>query len=74
MVRQEGYSLLFPNGIPPERIFTRFGPDPREISLVVFGKRDNRDRWVDYTGPLLDFSDSGDVTLEVKHGKVFRSP
>ncbi len=74
VVRQEGYSLLFPNGIPPERIFTRFGPDPREISLVVFGKRDNRDRWVDYTGPLLDFSDSGDVTLEVKHGKVFRSP
>ena len=74
VVKNEGYSLLFPNGIPPERIFTRIGPDRREISLVVFGKRDNRERWTDCEIPLLDVSDQNDVTFEVKPGNVSRYP
>lgn len=74
VVRNEGYSLLFPNGIPPERIFTRTGPDQREISLVVFGRRDDRERWADLEIPVLDLSDRNDVTLEIRQGKVSYYP
>lgn len=74
VVKNEGYSLLFPNGIPPERIFTRTGPDRREISLVVFGKRDEWERWADYEIPVLDISDRNDVTLEIKQGMVSYYP
>ena len=74
VVENEGYSLLFSNGIPPERIFTRTGPDKREISLVIFGKRDDRERWTDYEIPLLDVSDRNDLTLEIKPGRVSYYP
>jgi hypothetical protein len=61
--------LLFPNGIPPERIFVRNGIDPEKISLLILGKRDDPVRWNTYRTehaeqlPVFDRTDSIDTSF-----------
>lgn len=76
IIEQGEIRLLFPNGIPPERIFYRGGPEPDEITLVILGKRDEISLWEDYRESarlklqLQDFSDEGDVMLIIKKGQL----
>lgn len=37
--------LLFPNGIPPERIYRRAGLHPEAVSLVLLGAKDDPSQW-----------------------------
>lgn len=68
LVESEEIWLLFPNGIPPERIFTRNGPDEQKVSLVIFGKRDDQSRWKDHLLPALDLSGTVNNSLVLKNG------
>lgn len=67
----EGKRILFPNGIPAERIFSREGIRLSEIDLVVLGKRDDAAIWKDISNShggrptLLDRSEEGSVTLYI---------
>ena len=69
IIEDRGWKLLFPNGVPPERIFTRSGPDLNEITLVVLGARDNPGLWDAFAAghgnrpQRIRFSDSYDVSL-----------
>ncbi len=45
--------LLFPNGIPPERIFTRGGLSAEDISLTVLGAKDDIQLWEGYTAAAV---------------------
>lgn len=57
--------LLFPNGVPPERIFSAKRIRPETISLAVLGIRDDAALWQDAgTGiPLFDRSEHNTTTL-----------
>ena len=76
LIEGEGIQLLFPNGVPPERIFTRNGIDSREISLVLLGMRDNKSIWEEFQTEssfcpeIRDFSEDGDVTLVLRRGEL----
>ncbi len=39
--------LLFPNGIPPERVYSRAGLYPESVSLVLLGAKDDPAQWPD---------------------------
>lgn len=71
LVESEGITLLFPNGVPPERIFLRSGADERDISLVIFGRRDDQSRWKNHSCQFLDLSKSVNSTLVLKKGNIF---
>ena len=68
--------MLFANGVPPERIFSYNGADPREVTLVVLGKRDNEEKWAEFGTehggfPQVQcFSEIGDVRLILSKGKI----
>ena len=65
----EGKQVLFPNGIPMERIFSHEGPQLSDIDLVILGKRDDVDAWQTISTSrggrptLLDRSEEGSITL-----------
>ena len=40
--------ILLPNGIPPERLFTKDGLHPEGISLVLLGAKDDPSLWETY--------------------------
>ena len=69
LVESGGIRLLFPNGVPPERIFVRNGIDPEKISLLILGKRDDPVRWNTYRTehaeqlPVFDRTDSIDTSF-----------
>ena len=64
-----GKQILFPNGIPMERIFSREGPKLTDIDLVILGKRDDAEIWRTISTSrggqptLLDSSEEGSVTI-----------
>ena len=67
--------ILFPNGIPPKRIFTREGVRPQEITLVALGKRDDPAVWEAYfdspdSPVLLDQSSVSEFGLVIDSGKI----
>jgi hypothetical protein len=72
----EGKHILFPNGIPMERIFSFNGPQLAEMDLVVLGKRDDRDTWQAISSSnegrptLLDRSDEGSVTIYISQNSI----
>ena len=45
--------LLFPNGIPPERIFTRGSLASEDVSLIVLGAKDDIALWEGYTAAAV---------------------
>ena len=71
-----GQRVLIPNGIPPERIFTRTGVQPSGTDLVLIGKRDLSASWQEYSAAhdghpaVLDRTDPGRVTLTVSEGHI----
>ena len=71
-----GQRVLIPNGIPPERIFTRTGVQPSGTDLVLIGKRDLGASWQEYSAAhdghpaVLDRTDPGRVTLTVSEGHI----
>ena len=77
MLEKDDLCLLLPNGIPPERIFTKSGPSPREISLVILGKKDDPALWKAYHSDhqdrpqIQDFSDDMDLTLILRNGEIY---
>lgn len=64
-----GNRILFPNGIPMERIFPLEGMKPADIDLVVLGKRDDAGTWQTVSTSrggrptLLDSSEEGRITI-----------
>ncbi|MBQ6482521.1 MAG: ComEC/Rec2 family competence protein [Anaerolineaceae bacterium] len=77
ILEKDGLSLLFPNGVPPERIFTRTGPVPQEISLVLLGKKDDLSLWNNFHSAhqnqpqLQDFSAKTDLTLILRNDGIY---
>lgn len=77
ILEKDGLKLLFPNGIPPERIFKRTGPALHEISLVILGKKDDLTLWNNFHSvhqnqpQLQDFSAETDLTLILRNDGVF---
>ncbi len=74
-VENDQFSLLFPNGIPPERIFSKPGAVPLSADLIVLGKRDDPGLWRAYLAEqrkspaLLDRTDTNKetfLTLDMK--------
>ena len=71
IIISEGKQILFPNGIPMERIFSHDGPNLTDIDVVVLGKRDDADVWRTISASrggqptLLDRSSEGSVTLYI---------
>lgn len=69
LVDSTGIRLLFPNGIPPERIFVRNGIEPGSITLSILGKRDDAERWKTYQAehalqlPIFDRTDFFDTNF-----------
>lgn len=47
-IEDKNYMMLFPNGVPPSRIFTDSIPDLESITLVILGKRDDKVLWNEY--------------------------
>lgn len=79
MIESAGMSLLIPNGIPPERIFTRGGTEEKAVSLVILGKRDDPEIWADYrtakgsTLQVRDFSETPESSFVLtKRGIAYR--
>jgi len=70
------FSLLFPNGISPDRIFSVRGQDSRGIDLVILGTRDDKALWEEYRAshdglPLTqDFSASVNFTLRISQDRM----
>ena len=69
ILADKNYALLFPNGVPPVRIFTESVPDLDRITLIILGKRDDKVLWSEYCAvnrfcpQIEDFSEKGDVTF-----------
>ncbi len=69
ILKDKNYMLLFPNGVPPDRIFTDSVPDLDRITLIILGKRDDKVLWSGYRKgnrfcpQIEDFSENGDVTF-----------
>ena len=65
----DGFRILFPNGIPAERLFNKNGLFLQDIDLIVLGKRDDVLIWRQFsqntgnTPALLDLSESGTTDL-----------
>ena len=76
LLETDDMSLLIPNGVPPERIFTRKSPNINNITLVLLGKRDDKPSWAAFhenngnQPQLQDFSETGDVTLVIRNGQI----
>ena len=76
LLEKDGMKLLIPNGVPPERIFTHRGPDRKDITLVLVGKRDDKSTWTAFhkdnenQPQLQDFSEEGDITLIIRNDQI----
>ena len=69
------YTVLFPDGIPPKRLFAGGGIRPAEISLIVLGKRDEMPVWKEYLPAddppvLLDAGNDGGITLVLEDDTI----
>lgn len=77
IVEDRNYTILFPNGIPPKRLFTDFTPDMGNLSLAVLGKRDDKSLWAEFSEQnnnrlqIEDFSEKGDVTIILSREGMF---
>ena len=77
ILEKDGLKLLIPNGVPPERIFTRTGPDYHDISLVTLGKKDDLAVWDAFhtanknQPQLQDFSAETDLTLILRNDGIY---
>ena len=69
VIEDKNYMVLFPNGVPPSRIFTDSIPDLERIALIILGKRDDKVIWNDYCiknrycPQIEDFSENTEVTF-----------
>ncbi len=75
IIESGSHNVLFPDGIPPKRIFTGRGARPDEVSMIVLGKRDEAAVWKEYlqgaeTPVLLDRSDDGKITLVLRDDSI----
>ena len=77
IVEDRNYAILFPNGIPPKRLFTDPAPDFGNLSLAVLGKRDDKSLWAEFSEQnnnrlqIEDFSEKGDVTIILSREGMF---
>ena len=77
VVEDRNYAILFPNGIPPKRLFMDPAPDLGNVSLAVLGKRDDKFLWAEFNEQnknrlqIEDFSEQGDVTIILSQEGMF---
>ena len=76
LVESGGLRLLFPNGVPPKRIFTPGQSGGGDISLAVLGKRDSKEIWEEYLAENVNrsalqlFTAPEDITLIIRDGQL----
>ncbi len=65
LIESEGTCVLFPNGIPPERIMVRGGSvSAYDIDTVILGKRDDAQSWRSFSGAHSGFPAMIDRTAD----------